>query len=162
MFDADPGLCRQVRDWIRHAVADSPSAADPDDAALAVSEFFSNAVTHGPSGSVLVGYCLWRQGARIVVCDAGGRRVPCLREEARSWQESGRGLRVVNAIAARWGTFICGQSRVVWCDLARPLVAARADAWAWLPAVLAEVSLAAPRARMDRDRLEPCHPATTL
>jgi hypothetical protein len=139
VFDADPSLCKDARDWIRRAVAGSQ--ADPYHAALAVSEFFGNAIEHGPGGSVLVGYCLWREGARIVVCDAGGVGVPCPREDLGSAQEGGRGLHVVAAISARWGSFVCGESRVVWCDLARPLIAASTDAWAWLPRVLAEVNL---------------------
>jgi anti-sigma regulatory factor (Ser/Thr protein kinase) len=146
VFPAEPSLCRQVRAWIRQVIAISPTAADPDDAALLVSELFENAILHGPGGAVLVGYCLWPQGARIVVGDAGGRSEPCLRENTGSWQEGGRGLRLVDEISARWGTFAFGRARVVWCDLACPLIAASTDAWAWLPGILAQVSLAPPPA----------------
>jgi hypothetical protein len=48
---------------------------------------------------------------------------------------------MVNEISAQWGSFAWGQSQVVWCDLARPLVAAPTDAWAWLPGVLTGVDL---------------------
>jgi anti-sigma regulatory factor (Ser/Thr protein kinase) len=144
VFAADPRQCGHARGWAGQAAAGFPSAADPDDVALVVSEFFGNAVVHGPGGSVLVAYCLWRGGARIVVCDAGGRGVPVLREDTGVRQAGGRGLRVVNAVSARWGSFTCGQSLVVWSDLAQPLRAARADAWAWLPGVLAGVTLAPP------------------
>jgi anti-sigma regulatory factor (Ser/Thr protein kinase) len=146
VFAADPRCCAEARNWIKRAVAGRPSAADPDDAALAASEFFGNAIRHGPGGLVLVAYCLWNQGARIVVCDAGGRGVPHMLDGGRAGQENGRGLYTVNAISARWGTFVCGCSRVVWCDLAQPLAAAAADAWAWLPQILAGTSLAPPQA----------------
>ena len=139
VFDADPGLCKMARDWIGAAIVASSSTADPEDARVAVSEFFGNAIMHGPGGSVLVAYCLWPDGARVVVCDAGGRGEPRLRNEPG--QEGGRGLRVVNEISAQWGSFVWGQSRVVWCDLAGPLVAAPTDAWAWLRGVLTGVDL---------------------
>ncbi len=44
---------------------------------MVVSELFGNAVMYGPAGGrVLVGYCLWREGARLVVCDGGGPGMP--------------------------------------------------------------------------------------
>ena len=141
LFTAVPRCCADARGWIRHAIAASPTAADPDDAMLTVSEFFGNATKHGPGGFVLVACRQWRAGARIVVCDAGGRSVPHLRDSARPGQEDGRGLYMVNAVSARWGTFVCGQSRVVWSDLAQPLPVG-SQAWAWLPRILAEVDLA--------------------
>ena len=129
VVDASPGQVRQVRDWIRAAISpDSP--VDPDEAALAVSELYTNAVMHGPEGGrVLVGYCLWPACARIVVCDGGGLTAPQVRREA-SWAEGGRGLQVIVALAARWDTFRLPGARVVWCDLGQPLRAPAADAWA--------------------------------
>jgi anti-sigma regulatory factor (Ser/Thr protein kinase) len=141
VFAADPRCCAQARSWVRRAITAWPTAADPDDAALTVSELFGNATKHGPGGSVLVACCLWRAGARIIVCDAGGRGAPHLRDDARPGQEDGRGLYTVNAVSARWGTFVCGQSRVVWSDLAQPLAATGTQTWGWLPGILAEVSL---------------------
>ena len=84
---------------------------------------------HGPEGGrVLVGYCLWQAGARIVVCDGGGLTAPQVRREA-SWAEGGRGLQVIVALAARWDAFRLPEgARVVWCDLGQPLRAPAADA----------------------------------
>lgn len=63
-FDADPRLSRQIRDWITSAISGHDCHVDAPDAALLVTELFSNAVRHGPAGGrVLVGYCLWQQGA---------------------------------------------------------------------------------------------------
>ena len=143
LFDADPGCGKTVRDWIGHVVASHPGPADPADAALVASELFANAVMHGPpGGQVLAGYVLWRHGARIVVCDGGGATLPRLRDSS-GLEEGGRGLHVVDALSAQWGSFRAVHAQVVWCDLGQPMHAAAGEAWAWLSAVLAELTLAA-------------------
>ncbi len=140
--DADPGQGRRVREWITSAVARHGCPVDLDDVALAVAELFGNAVTHGPAGGrVLAGYCLWRDGARIVVCDGGGAAPPRVVHGA-DLAEGGRGLRVVDSLAARWGSFWLPGALVVWCDFGQPLRAPAADAWAWLPPVLSACPLA--------------------
>ena len=97
VFDADPRLGRPIRDWISSAIRGHGCPVDAGDAAVVVSELFGNAVRHGPAGGrVLVGYCLWRQGARLVVCDGGGPGVPRL-VHGGELAEGGRGLRVVDA-----------------------------------------------------------------
>ena len=144
VFDADPRLGHQIRDWIRSAISGHDCPVDAADVAVVVSELFGNAVMHGPpNGRVLVGYCLWRQGARLVVCDGGGLGTPrlvCGGELA----EGGRGLHVVDALSARWGTFRLAGARAVWCDFGQPLHAAAGDAWAWLHLVLSVCDLSAP------------------
>jgi hypothetical protein len=111
-----------------------------------VSELFANAVQHGPGGGrVLVSYYLSSGGIRIVVCDSGGPTSPRLRTP-NTQEEGGRGLHVVDVIAAAWGQFR-DHAQVVWCDLGKPLDAALGDdAWAWLPAVIAIAGLSSMRA----------------
>lgn len=136
VFNAHPGHVRQVRDWISAAITRHDCPIDPADAALVVSELFTNAVMHGPrEGWVLVGHCLWSQGARIVVCDGGDSGEPELRL-VMSQAENGRGLHVVDAISEQWGSFRLAGSLVVWCDLGQPLCVSSRDAWAWLHRVL--------------------------
>jgi anti-sigma regulatory factor (Ser/Thr protein kinase) len=119
-----------IRDWISRVVAAHPGPADPADAALVVSELFANAVIHGPpSGQVLVGYVLWSHGARIVVSDGGGATMPRLRDST-GLEEGGRGLYVVDALSAQWGSFRTPRAQVVWCDLGQPMHAAAGEAWA--------------------------------
>ena len=103
---------------------------------------YTNAVMHGPvGGRVLVGYCLWSGGARIVVCDGGGPTTPRVRQEA-SLAEGGRGLQVVDSVAVRWGSFRLPGAQAVWCDFGEPLRAPDSDIWAWLRRVLSAYPLA--------------------
>ena len=130
-FDADPACGKAVRDWIARVVGAHGCPVDAPDAALVVSELFGNAVRHGPdAGNVLVAYLLWRDGARIVVCDRGGPTLPRLRDRD-SCAEGGRGLQVVDALAACWGSFRAAHVQVVWCDLGQPLPATSAHAVAF-------------------------------
>lgn len=142
LFDADPGCGKTLRDWIRDVVAAQPCPADPEDAAVVSAELFANAVMHGPPGGrVLAGYVLSQHGARIVMCDGGGATVPMLREST-GLDEGGRGLHIVDALSAQWGSFRAAQAQAVWCDLGQPLDVAAGEAWAWLTAVLADFPLA--------------------
>jgi anti-sigma regulatory factor (Ser/Thr protein kinase) len=144
VVDADPRCCGQIRRSVTSAIAGHDCPVDLDDTAVCVAELFTNAVKHGPPGGlVLVGYVLWRKGARLVVCDAGGPGTPQLLETAEQG-EGGRGLRVVDALTARWGSFRTARARVAWCDLGEPLDAAHGDAWAWLHLVLSVERLSVP------------------
>ncbi len=143
VFDADPRLGSQVRNWIRSAINGHDCPVDAADAALEVTELFTNAVQHGPAeGQVLVGYCLWQQGARLVVCDSGGHGRPRL-VDGGELAEGGRGLHVVDSLAARWGSFHLAGALAVWCDFGQPLRATADDAWAWLHLVLSVCDLSA-------------------
>ena len=145
VVDADPVHGKQVRDWIRSVITRHECPVDLAGTALAVSELYANAVMHGPvGGRVLAGYCLWSSGARIVVCD-GGPATPQLRQ-GTGLAEGGRGLQVIDSIAARWGSFRLSGSQVVWCDFGQPLRALPGDAWAWLHRVLPACTLS-PSAR---------------
>ena len=144
----DQEQARQVRNWIGAAVSRHGCPVDAADAAVVVSELFGNAVLHGPAGGrVLVGYCLWRGGARLVVCDGGGPGTPRL-VHGGELAEGGRGLRVVDSLAARWGSFRLADAQAVWCDFGQPLRAAASDAWAWLHSVLSVYNLSAPGRRV--------------
>ena len=135
---------KQVRDWIRSVITRHECPVDPADTALAVSELYANAVMHGPvGGRVLAGYRLWSSGARIVVCDGGGPATPHLRQGI-GLAEGGRGLQVIDSLAARWGSFRLSGSQVVWCDFGQPLRALTGDAWAWLHRVLSACPLSPP------------------
>jgi serine/threonine-protein kinase RsbW len=140
----DPSHAGPMRRWVASAIGQHGCPVERAEAELVVGELFANAVVHGPAlGRVLTGYCLWREGARIVVCDGGGTTTPMLRQ-ADDQAEGWRGLELVGALAARWGHFRLDSAQAVWCDLGQPLYAAPSDAWAWLRLVLAACPLSSP------------------
>jgi serine/threonine-protein kinase RsbW len=136
---ADPENSRQVRDWIRSVIGTHGCPVDVEDAGLVVTELFANAIAHGRGDWVMVGYCLWSEGARVVVVDGGGPGCPRL-SSGPDMELGGRGLHLVDALGAGWGSFRLPAAQVVWCDFGQPLCATAANAWAWLPGALGGVT----------------------
>lgn len=91
-----------------------------DDAALLVSELFGNSLLHGGSGTpgetVTVAVLAGGGLVRVEVIDRGGPGVPELRPADRD-AEGGRGLHLVEALAARWGWRCRGRRTVTWFEL---------------------------------------------
>jgi anti-sigma regulatory factor (Ser/Thr protein kinase) len=90
------------------------------DAVLITSELFTNAVLHG-SGDVDVGVELGPTDVRINVLDAGGKGSPVVvRGTLPATVIGGRGLRVVEALAAEWGsTRDAAGRRQTWAEFSR-------------------------------------------
>lgn len=87
-------------------------------AALIVAELAANAVTHGrlPGRDFELRLCLAGGTLRIEVADARAERVP--RCPAATDAESGRGLLIVSALAARWGAGPrLGIGKTVWAEI---------------------------------------------
>jgi anti-sigma regulatory factor (Ser/Thr protein kinase) len=91
-----------------------------DDAALLVSELFGNSVRHSksgePGGTVTVAVTAAGGVVRVEVADRSGPGVPQL-GPAGGDAESGRGLGLVAALAARWGWRRRGGQTVTWFEL---------------------------------------------
>ncbi|GAA3371663.1 hypothetical protein GCM10020367_23230 [Streptomyces sannanensis] len=87
---------RLVTEWGRPALA--------GDAALVASELVTNALLHGSLCERLIRVRITLTGAslRIEVSDPRGERLPSLRP-AEAEDQFGRGLHVVEHLAARWG-----------------------------------------------------------
>lgn len=109
------GLARQVAT----NVLEHTAGIDLNTARLLVGELASNAVLHGESGwfSLLIE---WRAGGvRITVSDGGCEtQVPGLRDDLGEWDDSGRGLSLVAALAEDWGVESEPDRTSVWCYLA--------------------------------------------
>lgn len=94
-----------------------------DDLVTVVSETVCNAITHtrsgGDGGRVTVTLMACGGGYRLEVADdgAGGAR-PYV--EPESGAERGRGMRIVDALAARWGYRALGERTVVWAEFPAP------------------------------------------
>ena len=104
---------RQVRHWLRAALAACPAA---DDAVLMVSELATNALTHSASGrggtfSVTVSHR--SSDVRVEVTDQGGSWTP----NTPGDELHGRGLLIVSSIARAWGVTGDDSGRTVWFEL---------------------------------------------
>ncbi|MCW2778702.1 MAG: hypothetical protein JWN17_2427 [Frankiales bacterium] len=114
--DADVRTARQhVREVLR-------GAADQvvDDAELVVTELVTNALLHGGDGEVRLTVDLEPARLRVVVEDAGGPMPRALDDGPHDGDLplTGRGLRLVAALASRWGVEPCGDGRKrVWAEL---------------------------------------------
>jgi anti-sigma regulatory factor (Ser/Thr protein kinase) len=86
-----------------------------DDALLLVSELVANAVAHG-TGSVVVEIDLDVSRLRLEVHDESPD-VP-LPRVATPDDDTGRGLLIVDTLAAAWGTRATPVGKAVWCDMA--------------------------------------------
>ncbi|MFI6896118.1 ATP-binding protein [Streptomyces sp. NPDC050256] len=93
-------------------------------AQVCVTELTSNVIKHvgaGTSACLAVsmsGGCL-----RIEVSDSDGERLPTL-VRAANLDEQGRGMQLVEGVAARWGVIVRGASKTTWCELATGLQSA--------------------------------------
>jgi len=117
-----PGHSDQVaaaRRFVRETLGDRPCAAD---AVLLASELATNAILHtasGDRGSFGVAVHQVPALVRVEVTDGGSRAVPTLGPRRRL-EPSGRGLFLVEQLAARWGHRGGPSGRVVWCELDGP------------------------------------------
>ncbi|MEB3962568.1 ATP-binding protein [Streptomyces kunmingensis] len=117
-FTAEPeelaGLRRIVRlhlmNWGLHDLVDH--------AQLCVTEMVSNVITHVGTGTPTE-LSMLMNGAflRIEVQDPDLRALPTLLHAADD-DESGRGMRLLDAVSVRWGVLIKADRKVTWCELA--------------------------------------------
>jgi len=120
MLAADPesvGAARAyAREFVSFYVPDSP-AESTDDVTLVVSELVTNAVRYGtePGDSVLVVLDAVPGRARVEVHDTARRR-PQQRPESDE-RGRGRGLFILEALAATWGVDDRPFGKIVWAEL---------------------------------------------
>jgi anti-sigma regulatory factor (Ser/Thr protein kinase) len=112
------GAERQAPGEARHHVADvltrwGESAPLVEDAKLVVTELAANAVVHARS-AFSVEVRRHQSTVRVSVRDASPVK-PTLRHDEMA--ASGRGLRLVDAIAANWGVEIADDGKTVWAEL---------------------------------------------
>lgn len=98
-----------------------------DDAAVVLSELFTNAVLHTtsgrPGGLVIVQVARWRHGVWIAVTDQGGSAEPVIRDPAGVGvpAESGRGLYLAAQLAQRLDWHDDASGRTIAAVLGQPL-----------------------------------------
>jgi anti-sigma regulatory factor (Ser/Thr protein kinase) len=102
----------RARAFIARRFAGQIGARALDDVKLVTTELVNNAVVHG-EGRIMLRAGLADDALRVEVIDEGSGNAPRIREEADG--PGGRGLRIVDALAVRWGTF--EGTTHVWADL---------------------------------------------
>lgn len=104
-----------ARRFVAHALKqwNRPSEL-ADDAILVVSELASNAVVHARSAFKLEVRARDRT-IRLVVSDSSQARPVVQTEDG--FPISGRGLRLIDALAARWGLEVTAAGKTVWAEL---------------------------------------------
>ena len=85
-----------------------------DDAAIVVTELVTNALLHG-NGCTGVEIDEYAEGVRILVHDRSRAR-PVL-GHATADTMTGRGMRIVSMLSARWGADVSGDSKTVWAEI---------------------------------------------
>lgn len=112
-----PSVLQSVAKVRRFAVAECAAqgfAGDSDTMALLVSEVATNALIYG-TGHVRVRVLPSGQRLRVEVMDDSA--VLPVRSEAAADAEGGRGLGLVDALAAAWGVEPHGGGKTVWFEL---------------------------------------------
>jgi anti-sigma regulatory factor (Ser/Thr protein kinase) len=107
----------------RHLVCDLSAAgifeAAISDAAVVVSELFSNALRHArplPGATIRVWWQLDRGSVVVSVKDGGASTMPEMGELSQS-TTGGRGLRIVERLSRRWGTRCDDEGTTVWAEI---------------------------------------------
>jgi anti-sigma regulatory factor (Ser/Thr protein kinase) len=120
-FQGQAAAVGQARDFVRGVLGSTWPGLD--DLLLMVSEVASNAVRHTASGDSSGWFDLTVSAAgytvRIAIADGGGSSEPLIPDGSGEFGmlTGGRGLRIVDALADRWGYTGDKLGRVVWFEL---------------------------------------------
>ena len=116
-------MVKEARSWIAGLLP----ASDPlDDLLMIASELASNAVRHtrsgDPDGLFTVDLAWSADAVRLSVGDQGSGGVPMLRPKTAQHEddEAGRGLFLVDALSAAWGTAGDTTGHWIWADVPWP------------------------------------------
>ena len=115
-----PQAARAARRVTRTTLRDWGLPALADDAEMIIGEFVANAVTHAAAreGAEIPGLRLMRRSGEVMcaVLDPSDD-APVLRQ-ANGTDETGRGLRMVDALSDIWGwSPVAGRGKAVWAVL---------------------------------------------
>lgn len=116
-FPAEPPTAGRARRTVREALAGAGATHLSEAAELVVSELVTNAVVHAGT-PIGVRVTAEPTAVRVEVQD-GSHRMPV----RRGWTETagtGRGLRIVDEHADRWGADPTDDGKVVWFEVGRP------------------------------------------
>jgi anti-sigma regulatory factor (Ser/Thr protein kinase) len=120
-----PEAAAAARQLARQVLGDDNP--ETETAVLLISELVTNSIVHSksgePGGSITIALCPGPAGILIQVSDDGGASEPCVAalpdDTADDTAEHGYGLRLVDALAERWGTISSPDARITWCRVGR-------------------------------------------
>ncbi|MET8684632.1 SpoIIE family protein phosphatase [Streptomyces sp. NPDC004732] len=120
VHQADPEGLADARAALREHLASWGFGTVVDDVEVAAGELLVNALVHTDGGAILTLEVLSGppRRVRLWVKDRSSAR-PRRRSPAET-ATSGRGLLLVEAVAANWGVEPRGEGKAVWCDFAVP------------------------------------------
>lgn len=111
-LSADPGVVGAAREAVAgHLRAWGVDRQIVDDLVLVASELVTNAVLHG---SAPIALRVQRTQREVVVEVKDDSAAPPRRRRAGAYDESGRGLSIVEAMTDRWGSRSAADGKVVW------------------------------------------------
>lgn len=114
-LEPEPSSARMARSFVAEVLANSPAVECADTARLLVSELVTNALLHAHT-HVEVVVRVDAATVRVEVHDAG-ERLPYLLAEPGDTL-AGRGLHIVQSLAADWGADPREDGKAVWFELA--------------------------------------------
>ncbi|WP_330458061.1 ATP-binding protein [Streptomyces sp. NBC_00820] len=115
-FEAAPSEVRLLRRAAAKQLNRWGLPVDVDEAALLVTELATNVVKHVGEGVSATLVLEWRgERLRLEVHDKS-RRLPEVKSVTCA-EECGRGLHLLTALAADWGTALTAVGKAVWCEL---------------------------------------------
>jgi anti-sigma regulatory factor (Ser/Thr protein kinase) len=114
LLEASTMSPRTARRWISTRCGEDPGTVEA--AELIVSELVSNAVVHAKSDMVL-SVRRGRESLHVELEDHGEGEVVVQQPAAVELEDSGRGLRILAALASEWGVRKVLDGKTVWFDL---------------------------------------------
>jgi anti-sigma regulatory factor (Ser/Thr protein kinase) len=113
----DAASCSMARRFVEEALAQAAEDVRCN-ATLLISEVVANAVLHA-SGPVTIE--VHQQGSAYRIAVGDGSRTPPIEKGYRADDATGRGLRLLDCLAAEWGWKRTDTGKVVWFDLPVPV-----------------------------------------
>ena len=122
LLTADPDSVKAARDFTAQTLRCWQLDDLVDEGVMIASELVTNAVRHGAClggpGTGKVGLTWQRHVSRVICVVTDGSIMPPVLAPPDTGAESGRGLHVVNALAAAWGWTMVGTGeKAVWAAL---------------------------------------------
>lgn len=105
---------RRARDFVREVAGATVGEDALDRVELLVSEVVTNAVRYGAPPITLA---LAHEDADLVVRVSDGNPAPPVQRHAKDWEESGRGIELVDLLSDEWGVEPSETGKAVWFRL---------------------------------------------